>query len=62
MADDLNDHSLLSFVDPIDDPVVSSTGAVQSFELKTKGALHPLGRLGEGSINELDGGQSHLLW
>jgi len=62
MANGLDDDSPPSFVDPIDDPVVSSTGAVQSLELEAKRMADPLGCLSEGSVDELDGGESHLLW
>jgi hypothetical protein len=36
VADGFDDHSVLSFVDPIDDSVVAATGAaeIQEFEAK----------------------------
>jgi hypothetical protein len=61
MADGLDNHASAAIVDPVDNPVVSSTGAVKSLELKAKRVADPLGHLGQGSVDELDGCDRYLL-
>lgn len=62
MADGLNDDPVARLVDPVDDPVVTSSSAVQSFELEPKGMADLSGWFGQGAVDELDGGEDHVLW
>ena len=52
---------MIRFVDSVQDPVVSSTGAVKAFEFESKGAANARWILGERTVNELDRSQSNLL-
>lgn len=62
MAYGLNDDPLLRRVDPVADPVVTTSGSVESFEVKPKRAADALRRLGQRSVDELDRGECNLFW
>jgi hypothetical protein len=57
VADGFDDHSMLSFVDPIDDPVIAATGAAETLEFEAKRMADPLRHRGKRSVDELDGGE-----
>jgi hypothetical protein len=61
VIDGFDDHSVLCLVDPIDDPVVPATGAVEALELEPKRMTDSVRSLRQWSVDELDGGEGDLL-
>ena len=52
---------VIGLEDSVQDPVVSSTGAVKPFEFEPQGATNARGVLGERTVDELDRSQRDLL-
>jgi hypothetical protein len=61
VPDGFDNHAASRFVNPIYDPVITTAGTVQTFELESERMPDPLGHLGQRSVDELDRSKSYLF-